>query len=180
MINLIPKEEKKIMTMGFYHRLAILFFLIVSFSILVACVALLPAYFISTVKDSIINTKLETQKHQPLPLLGEQSLLAIKDINTKLSLVENAEKNKFPISEKVINEILLKKTPDIKIIQILYENDQTQVKKISILGSAPSREVLLTFEETLEDDPNFKNVDLPISSFVKESNIQFNLSLTPA
>jgi len=179
MINLIPAEEKKRMTRAFYMRLITLFFLTASFIVFLACGAILPAYFMSSVKESIINTKLKTAQSEPLPQIGEQSLSIIKDLNTKLALVDNAEQTKFLPSEKVINAILLKKNPEIKITQILYESDQNQLKKITILGIAPSREVLLLFRQSLEDDGSFKNVVLPISNFVKTSNIQFNLNLSP-
>lgn len=180
MINLIPKEEKKRMTIGFYYKLAVLFLMMLDFCILIAFICILPSYFISSIKETLINTKLENQKNEPLPLFDQQTLAAIKDINSKLNLVENSEKNKFLLSEKVINTILLKKRFDIKITQILYENSPIQGKKVSIIGTAPSREVLLLFRQALEDGPTFKNIDLPISNFVKGSNIQFYLSLIPS
>jgi hypothetical protein len=160
MINLIPKEEKKRMTTGFYYRLIVLFLVMASFSLLVALAAILPAYFLSSVKYALVNAKLETQKNEPLPLFDQQTLGAIKGINSKLDLVENAEKNKFLISEKVIRAILLKKRRDIKITQIFYENSLAQGKKINLLGTAPSREVLLLFRQALEDDLTFKNTIL--------------------
>lgn len=180
MINLIPKEEKKKMVMDFYFRLAILFVVMIDFCILVAFFSLLPSYFISSVKRSLVSTRLENQKLEPLPLLGEDSLALLKDIDNKIILVEKFEKNKFLPSVKVINAILLNKRPDIKITQISYENSGMNEKKISITGIAPSREVLLLFREALENSSNFKNVNLPISNFVKGSNINFNLSLIPS
>jgi hypothetical protein len=180
MINLIPKEEKKRMTTDFYFRIAVLFLVLFGSCILIASIAILPSYFFSSMKNVLADTKLEIQKREPLPLLGEQSLLIVKDINKKLDLVESSEKNKFLPSQKVINSILLKKRPDIKITQILYENDVAKGKKISITGTAPSREVLLLFRKALEDSSNFKSINLPISNFVKGSNIQFYLNLIPS
>jgi len=180
MINLIPKEEKKRIIKNFYYRLIVLFLTMLDFCILVAFICLIPFYFLSSTENALVNAKLENQKNEPLPLLDQQALNMIKGINEELTLVENAEKSKFPISEKVINAILLKKRSDIKITQILYENSPTQGKKISLTGTAPSREVLLLFRQALENDPIFKNVNLPISNFVKGSNIQFYLSLIPA
>jgi len=180
MINLIPKEEKKKMIKDFYLRVGVLFLLMVSFSVLVALIAILPSYFLSKVKDSVADAKLAAQKNEPLPPLGEQSLTEVKDINSKLDLVDRAEKNKFLISEKIINTVLSKKTSDIKITQIVYENDPVLGKKVSIVGIASSRDGLLAFKQALADNSNFKSVDLPISNFVKISNIQFNLSLIPS
>ncbi len=179
MINLTPKEEKKRMTTDFYFRTTVLFLMIMGSCLLVLFVAILPAYFFSSMRNVLAETKLEIQKLEPMTLLGEQSLSIIKDINKKLDLVENSEKNRFLPSVKVINSILLKKRPDVKITQILYENDVIKGKKISITGTAQSREVLLLFRRALEDSANFKSVDLPISNFVKGSNIQFYLNLIP-
>lgn len=180
MINLIPKEEKKKMITDFYYKLAILFVVMLDFCILVAFFSILPSYFISSIKYSLISAKLENQKLEPLSPLGEESLALVKDMDKKLILVENFEKNKFLPSVKVIDAILLKKTSDIKITQILYENDGTNGRKISLTGIAPSREVLLLFRQALEDSSSFKDVVLPISNFVKGSDINFFLSLTPS
>ena len=178
MINLIPKEEKKKMIIDFYYRLAILFVVTLDFCILIALFSMTPAYFISSTKDSLISAKLETQKLEPLTSLGKESLALAKDIDNKLILVEKFEKNKFLLFVNVINAILLKKRPDIKITKISYENNEISGKKISINGTAPSREVLLLFRRALEDEPAFKNVVLPISNFMKGSNINFSISLT--
>lgn len=180
MINLIPKEEKKRMTRGFYFRVAVLFLVVFDFCILVAFVGLVPSYILSSMKENLANTKLETQGNEPIPLFDQQTLATINGINSKLSLVENAEKDKFPISLKVINAVLLGKRSDVKISRIFFEDDPVRGKKISIEGTAPSRAILLLFRQALEDNSTFKSVDLPISNFVKGSNIQFQLSLIPA
>jgi len=180
MINLIPKEEKKKIVLNFYFRLAILTIFILDFCILVAFFTILPSYFISTVKYSSVSARLESQKQEPLPLLEEQSLAFVKDMDTKITLVEKFEKNKFLVSMNVINAILIKKRPDIKITQILYEKNKLTGGEINVTGVASSREVLLLFRRALEDSPSFKNVILPVSSFVKGSNIDFSLSLIPS
>lgn len=180
MINLIPKKEKQKIIIGFYYRLMILFLFTIDFCIFVLAACLLPSYFISLQKNVSVNLKLEAQAREPLPLVDEQSLAVIKDVNKKLDLVDKAEKNKFLPSLQVISAVLLKKGANIKITQIAYENDPVKGKKIHLTGTAPSREVLLLFRRALEASPDFKAVDLPISSFVKGSNIQFFLNLTPA
>lgn len=186
MINLIPNKEKKEMVKGFYYRLAVLFLLVTGFSFLAFFVAILPSYFLSSVKNDIINAKLKVQKNESVPVPDQEALRVIKDLKNKLDLVENAENSKFTISEKVINAIIFKKMSSIKITDIFYENDSLKapegdkaVKKITIKGNAPSREVLLLFRQALEDGATFKQVDLPISNFVKGSDIKFYLSLIP-
>ena len=168
------------MTADFYCRLATLLLLVAGFSMLVAVFALLPAYFLALTKVAVVETRLEMVKGYPMSASGEQSLAAVKDLNSKLNLIQNAEQKKFLISDKVIDAVLSDKISGIKISQILYQNDPSVGKKISLTGTASSRAALLLFEQTLQDNPAFQNVNLPISNFVKESDIDFYLTLTPS
>ena len=177
MLNLIPKEEKKKMIVDFRIKLAILFLSVLSFCVLIAVIVLLPSYFLSSTKYSLSKTRLENQKLDP-SLISEE-LATIKDINEKLDLIENSERARFTPSTAVLNAILLKKRSDIKITEISYQNT-TEGKKISVTGTAPSRKTLLLFRLALESNPAFTKVDLPISNFVKGSNIQFYLNLIPS
>lgn len=178
MINLIPIEDRKKMAKDFYFRFFAVFFVMLGFSVFIASVAVLPSYFFSLVKKSSTNAKLEMQKKELMPLLDQETLAVIENLKDKLSLIENAELNKFEVSQKVINEIISKKMPDINVNRIFYENDPIKKKFVSINGIAPSREVLLLFRQALEENTAFSKVDLPISNFIKGSNIEFHLDLT--
>jgi hypothetical protein len=182
MINLIPNKDKKQMAKGFYFRLIVLFLVMGIMSILIAFVAILPAYFFSSVRSNLVDAKLEAQQREPVPLPDQETLGIIKDVDKKLSIIEKAESEKFVVTLSVINAIILKKLPEIKITDISYQKDPKNPSskgQISIQGTAPSRETLLLFRRALEDDVNFKSVNLPISNFVKGSNILFSLSLVP-
>ena len=180
MINLTPNEEKKKMSKDFYFRLATIFFTMFSVSLLVASVTILPSYFLSVVEKNSIDTKLELQKNESIPLPDQGTLAIIEDLKNKLNLIENVPKNGAVFSQKIINEVVLKKMPGIKITEISYQNDVVKGEIININGVAPNREILLSFRRALEDDPAFSKVDLPISNFVKGSNIIFYLSLIPS
>ncbi|MES2315198.1 MAG: hypothetical protein V4486_00470 [Patescibacteria group bacterium] len=180
MINLIPNEEKKSKVKDFYFRLLVTSFMVVAVSMLVASAAILPAFFFSLVKKNLTDSKLAAQKSEPLPALDQKTLDEVKDLNTKLNLVEKTQKNKYSISQKIINEIVAEKMSDIKITQILYQSDPAKGKTVTIGGTASSRERLLLFKQTLADNVAFKKVDLPISNFVKGSDIKFSINLVPA
>ena len=112
--------------------------------------------------------------------LSAETNVIVKKVNSKLDLIEKSSKSQFLVSQKIINTIVVNKMPEIKITDISYDNDIEKGKKVNIEGIAPSREALLSFRLALEGDKNFKQVDLPISNFVKGSNIQFSLSLIPS
>lgn len=179
MINLIPNEYKKQMSKDFYLRLITVFFVILGFFFLFSFIVILPAYFFSSIQEKIINVKLKAQEMESIPETDQDTLLIIKDLQSKLDLVESFQNNQFSFSQKIINEIIFKKIPSIKITEISYQNDIKTGKKINISGIAPNREVLLSFRLALEDNPAFSKVDLPISNFVKGANIEFSLSLVP-
>ncbi|HAS80951.1 MAG: hypothetical protein UR25_C0003G0113 [Candidatus Nomurabacteria bacterium GW2011_GWE1_32_28] len=180
MINLIPIEKKKGMYKDFYFRIVIVLFLMLGLSFSVASVAILPSYIISSVERNSIDEKLNIQENEAIPIPDQNTLNAVEDLKNKLSSIENIKENKLVFSQKVINEIIFKKTPIIKIIEISYQNDIQTGENISIRGIAPSREALLLFRRALEDNIAFSKVNLPISNFIKGSNIKFYLSLIPS
>ena len=144
----------------------------------VAIISLVPSYLEASSKRDIAIHALETQKNVILPEIDRNALATIEDLNKKLTLIENINKDKFLVSEKVINELILRKMLEIKINQISYQVTPNKERLIKIHGNASSREKLLAFRQLLEQDPFFTNVNLPISSFIKGSNIVFDLTLT--
>ncbi|MBI2630651.1 hypothetical protein HYW73_00335 [Candidatus Nomurabacteria bacterium] len=179
MINLIPNQEKKKKGKDFYFRLGVVFLAAIGFCVLVAILSILPSYFLSSVEKNLAYEKLEIQKREPVPAVDQDSLKTVEDLNEKILLINASEKNTYLVSQKIISEIILKKMPDIKINRINYENNSVTGKEISINGVAPSRGRLLLFRRALEDDVAFKKVDLPVSNFIKGSNIEFYLKLIP-
>jgi hypothetical protein len=177
MISLIPNEEKKKMRRDFYLRVATVSLWMLSLSMFLAIIGILPSFFISDVRKNTATQKLEVQKKELTPSINEQSLSDLKDLKNKLTLIENSSNDKFFVSKDIINQILSRKMSDIKITQISYNTDSFG-KKINIAGQAPSRERLLLFRQALESSNAFTKVDLPISNFIKGSHIQFFLTLT--
>jgi hypothetical protein len=178
MINLIPNEEKKAKVKDFYFRLTVVLFFILGFSAVIASITILPAYFLSAVKKNVAVSKLETKKKESLPPLDQEALTAASDLENKLVIAETNKQRKYVVSQEVVSKILLKKMADIKISEISY-TEGPKGKQISLAGTAPNRERLLMFRKILEDDLSFKEVDLPISNFIRGSNIEFSLTLTP-
>ncbi len=168
------------MSKDFYFRLTTVVFIMLSVSLWIASIAILPSYFISSAEENSINTELKSQASESNILPDQKTLTVIKDLKNKLTLIENAQKNELTFSQRVINEIILKKTPQIKIVGISYQKDLQTGETINVHGIAPNREALLLFRQALEDDTAFSKVDLPISNFVQGSNIKFNLSLIPS
>ena len=177
MINLIPTEQKKETKSNLFIRIFIVCFCALIISFLSASVFLLPAYLYSYSKANTIEKKLEVQKSEEMPKIDQDAQKAIGELNGKLDLIEKFINNKYIVSEKIISELVLKKTEGIKIRKISYVNDQSSGKKIIIGGIANDREALLLFRKSLESSENFKDIELPISNFVKGRDIDFTFDL---
>jgi len=179
MINLIPKQEKDKMIKNFYFRLLVIFFTMLGFSFVFGIFALAPSYFLIYFKEDLIEETLALENSKTIPQSSLEAVNLIEDLHKKLVIIKNSQNNKFFISEKVVNEIISEKMFDIKLTQIAYEYVPATGKKVMIRGTAPSRERLLAFRQALEGNSAFKKVDLPISNFVRGSNIQFSMNLVP-
>lgn len=165
------------MKRDFYFRLAAASLAMTGMAVFIAAAAILPAYFQSAVKKSSAEDRLAAIEGQNVPTEDQQALAVINDLDAKLSIVENAEKNTFDMPQAVVRELVVIKPSDIKITQLSYALDPQKGKTVSIRGTAPSRERLLAFQKILQSDAKFKSVDVPISNFIQDSNLQFFITL---
>jgi hypothetical protein len=180
MINLIPNQEKKRMIKDFYFRLAVVILLAFSLVMAISSIVLLPAYFISSSKKAFYGEILNAEKIKETDKINKEISDLVSRFDAKLSLLESMPEDRFIVSDRIVKEILSKKISNIKITRIFYEDLGVNKKTINIGGTASSRERLVLFRNALQSDPLFKNVELPISSFIKGSNIKFSLTLTPS
>ncbi|MCX6755278.1 MAG: PilN domain-containing protein [Candidatus Nomurabacteria bacterium] len=178
MINLLPLEEKKRIVKEYYFRLFIFSLYTVGICFIVAGVSLLPSFFLVSLKENILTKKWETLQAMPVSQPDKETMDAISDVNKKIDLITKTEKEKFLVLENAFNQVIFQKMPDIKLTEIAYDKKIEGTRSINIKGFALNRERLLLFRQSLENNPAFSKVDLPISNFVKEKNISFNLNLT--
>jgi hypothetical protein len=101
-------------------------------------------------------------------------------------VVLDTTKTPYQVSENVLNNILSTKTAGITFSQILFSKNEiktTDPKKagdVSILeihGVANNRDSLRNFKTALDNNPNFSEVNLPISNFLEKSDLIFTVSL---
>lgn len=180
MINLIPSEEKKKIRKDFYMRVIIVSFFVLGIAVLLSNVMLIPAVFYASLEKKLAEDHFKNTENNLSVDLNKEDKVLIESLDSKINLINNFRKDKFLVSVRVIDNILNIKIDGIKINEINYTNDITKGKSINIRGQASSREKLLTFKNKLSQDANFKKVDLPVSNFVKSSNIEFNLVLIPS
>ena len=172
MVNLLPIENKVLIKKEYLRRLVMTFG---SFSFVVVIIAVLLLVFLLFLVNKEKNDygaylSLE-QKH--LTFLDEEEVTSfVADINSKTAAFEeNSGKSKK--TSGAIEKIVKAKTKGITIDRFSLSGG-----KVAFGGAAKTRNDLLFFVDNLKKEPDFKNIDSPISNFLKESDVKFNISIT--
>ncbi len=176
MINLLTEKEKKNIENEYKFRLVIVgmgFMVGIIFS---ASIFLLPSYFLSATKVENAQAKVDALKKESDEKSKADLEAALADIKNKLALFV-IPKNQNSISDDLIIPIEKVKTNNIKITGISYEvADKNNTGNIR--GVATDRVSLINFSEALKNNPQFSNVDLPVSDLAKNKQIDFNILVT--
>jgi len=138
---------------------------------------ILPAFIsMSSEKEVLILEKQSFSKKTTNDNQGEieKELKNIKEMITVLALDNTAN----PITS-VLERVLLEKGSGI-ILQSISLERKKDFWAVSLGGKALSREALVDFSKKLETTPSLSDVDLPVSSLAKNSDIPFSITLHSA
>jgi len=177
MANLLPLIEKRRIKREYKVRIGIVSLLLLSVLTIIAIVSLIPLHVSSSSELNDIIRQMETEKKETPNIIEEQNPIKItQDVNAKLAVLRKKD-SALLLSSDLIAVIVGHKPNDIKINAMFYDRGLMD-GKVSINGVAKDRETLLSFLKSLEVEKIFTKVDLPISSFVEESNIEFSIRIT--
>lgn len=189
MINLLPDSNKKEIKKEYYTRLGVVVAIFLSALLVVRIASLLPSYLLISAKHKSFLERSNSAGHQDIQAKRESLEKVVTEINAKVAMLSGPEKA-TPSPEKVFSEIISKKPSGIQLNSLSYEDaTQSGTKRtenasapqnirLSIVGTAKERNTLLSFVEMLNKDPLFSSVDLPISSLVKDRDLNFTLAVS--
>ena len=168
--NLLPAEDKKIISLARGARLSVAAAIAVSAILISNAVfvlpTLLPLLYEKTELSRELETGKETQnKFQTSDRQREVRLLTtiIKEIRSHISRPQYAS--------KILAELSGLENAQIKIRTITVAESGA----VSITGNAATRKALLDFESALKASPYFTEITSPLSNIIRESNINFSI-----
>ncbi len=206
-INILPDQEKKILRREYWMRFFAVSFNLIALIGVLSIILLFPSYFISKSEEKSIKNQVEIFDKDNPELIYNNMDKKIKEINSKLEILDKA-KVPYQVSSGVIDNILSNKTDGItfsqilfskKIVEVLEESKTTEklptdetaeaepeVKKkkkieistLEIYGVAKNRDSLRNFKTALDNNPTFSEVNLPISNFLEKKDLSFTVSIT--
>jgi len=178
MSNLLSKTEKKEIKKLYYTRLLAVGFLILGFVALAGSALILPTLLLTKSNERVLTERTNSLASKETTGLEKSLSATVADINTRLSVFDTVTP-KSPLIGTVINSVLNAKSSAITIQQITTSPIPKKSTDIAVVitGIAKDRESLLAFSGRLQKIEGLSNVTVPISSFLKNSNMSFTINL---
>jgi len=173
-VNLLPPElVKKYEREKIKHQIWSLT-LFVSLIVWISFFTALGVYLflgmqLALIRQEEVLTQIPPEKAEYISQVEE-----INKISTKVLSVTSARV--YP--ETIINAISKARPPGVTILRYRIN---METGSIELIGTSQTREFLIEFKDSLEENIDFSLVHIPISSFEKESNLEYvaNFSYLP-
>lgn len=178
MQNLLPFDEKKKLLKEYRIRLVVVITGVIGALVLASLILLIPAYFLTSAKNDFISELLTKLQHSQISEDQEKEIVTQTQSVNKMSklFLDNASADRSVVSVSFM-QIVDSVVPWVNITGLSYEFS-TEREKFIVKGNARDRESLAMYLEALKKQSNFTSVDMPISSYVKSTNIEFSIALT--
>ncbi len=175
MFHLLPEKQKKVLRREYLLRLLFVFLCFVAGSLVVASVFLFPSYLLSSRKFG----DLEERKNQIKanitaktdPNLGK-FLTSLKGNLSALKVNRSTSS-----STAYIKEVTDLKNSGIKLKEFFIDYGNTPTK-IIVSGRSSTRDSLTKFYRDMQTVKDFAKVELPISDFAQDKDIDFHMNVT--
>lgn len=177
-VNVLPWEEKKRIKKIYIARLITVMLNIISTMFIVATILLIPSFFFSKTKERLVENNLAQFNNENHEEEIKNFDAIVQDINKDLAILQGAKINNL-VGDNIIKELLEMKTAGISFSQISFvKKDSSSTGSIEIRGKAIDRTALKNFKTVLSKNPNYTNVNLPISDFIERSDLDFLISIS--
>lgn len=176
MFNVLTDSFKKDIRDQYKKRRVIVWLIAVICLQISFLVLILPSYiYLSTEEKDLLASNVS---HTTANNLADNSSgsKTFQNVNNELSVLSsNIGLNTF---DSLILRLTSLKSQGIQLKEIIYQNKTATSSTIILNGVAASRGALLSFSKNIEANDTFYNVDLPVSDFAKNKDIDFSISMT--
>jgi len=177
MLRFLQRKSKKGVIIEYILRILNVFFTFTAITALLLIILFLPSLFFAKFKNNTVSQQLESVKNS-YANKNNDSILMIKKVNRMAAFFDSKNDDSLITTTIIIKKIQSLKNNDIQIMSFSFSKNAEGGTEINLSGMSNSRDGLTDFEKKLKTDGLFSNVELPISSFIKNSNTEFNIKLT--
>jgi len=173
--NLIPPEQKERLRLKNYYQNIIssgfiLFLLILIFVISLAGVLLFIHLKYLSIENRIIIEQsriIQTETYKDL----EKKIINLNKTLMDFRVIQNQKSNIYSLLDNISSGLF------VGVTVYSLEIDRTS-KLITVNGFSPTREILLAIKANLETNPNYRDIDFPLSNLANPKNINFRFGFT--
>lgn len=174
MLNLLPPEKKQEIKREFRWQRLLSFEEMLIFALLILVGVLVATWLYAFIQyralaDSANRVQASPQGQKIQDLEGK-----IKEMNIKLKYLEELNLQQT-LNSEIIEEMIKSMPQDITLKTIALNRLTAQG---SVSGWAPTREGLLRFKKNLESSSYFQQIELPLTSLLKDRDLDFNLNFS--
>jgi len=176
--NLLPRDYKRQLRHSYFLRLLTVGVIMAVLLLIIHALLLVPSYLYASTRlaaeqrqlDAVANSEQTAQEKQ-----AKASITALSADATYLSRLAA-----MPTGSGAVRALLAVPSPGIRITGFSYTAPTSAKSDASMLvsGTASTRDSLRAYTDALGALPYVKNVDLPISAYAKDSDIDFSLTVT--
>jgi hypothetical protein len=178
MINLIPPTAQKQVTREYWVRVVSVWLFLVGTAFLIVALLNAPVYVLVQSQLDTFLQEFNLASNQSETFKNSEA--SIGQVNTIAQLLTKKE-NVAPFSTIIAElENQAKAEGGILITNLSLSRKDDTLAPVAISGVASSRLSLSTFREALEKNERFESATLPLSSFAKDKDIPFSITLTPS
>ncbi|MGM0482712.1 MAG: hypothetical protein ACQEP6_02520 [Patescibacteria group bacterium] len=176
MLNLLPEQEKEKIRKEYLLRRWSVFLIFLAILGFISLVFLAPAYAVVYLEKQHLEEELSKTKTSTDELVDPEVFERISALSEDLDLLLPHTEDVFVID---IIKILTENRPEnLSITSFAVRKDASdKTFFVSISGIAATRGVLLEFSEQLRGMDRVNEVDIPLTSFTQEKNLEFSMQL---
>lgn len=174
---------RNLLTLSFKHKLrqeyllrvfSVAFWMLTS-SMVIGALGLLPAYVLSEARLNALQDQYTFLQASVASLTSDTSATPLTGLKRKLDVLSK-EKNDARLTDAVLS-VLSYRGEGVVLGSFDYSTTGN-TSSLKLRGVAKDRDSLLSFERALRQDGRFGKVELPVSSLVREKDIEFDLTLS--
>jgi len=178
MANVLTLKDRTILRRNYWLRLTVVFSFILTASVVIGLVSLIPAYLSASAQllETTLDSEVQGKSHE-----ADEGASVIAAAQLANFQVEELLKTETAIASQSIDTIMKDwevHAEDIIISSFVYsliEQKKDFVPQIRISGEARNRFALNTFVQTLRANAAFADVSFPVSDLAGGEDVDFSL-----
>lgn len=176
---LLPEEQKKVRG-EYLRRLSVLALYGVSFALVAWAFSLVPSFVFVQAEVSVLQEQVRVATDDSLNTEKKEIKEEIQMYTKQLSFIDDTDRVRF---SEIIRTVTQNQVAGVTMSSIAVETTETEqgpVTQLALQGVSSTRNALATFKANMESNETFSDVELPFSSFARDTDIPFTMRLTVA